>query len=326
MAANYPFDDDFRKAFDESDYGWSCLLAVDLTADMAVMTHLIAAGYTLEQVRAYVQEVNDKPIDELINLALLDDSDDPPALAALQIQTSRAVFDKAKVLCSSPYANERVLGVEIIMRKPGRTYRPEAVDIVCTMARDEADEHVLEVLSYALKHLDVENRSEYLHRLVDCPNEDTRFAVAYSLGGLNDPTALTDMIALSRDTKDETRDWATFGLHLGMDAGEEREDRQDVRDALYDRLTDPHEDTRYEALDGLAKHKDPRVLEPLLAALQEESVFTLAVDAAKEIGDPSLYESLVELRDWWDVDSELLEEAIESCNPKKSHQHSGGEK
>ena len=49
--------------------------------------------------------------------------------------------------------------------------------------------------------------------------------------------------------------------------------------------------------------------------LKSESVYALAVEAAQLIADPQLYADLCVLREWWDVDKELLEDAISACSP-----------
>jgi hypothetical protein len=42
-------------------------------------------------------------------------------------------------------------------------------------------------------------------------------------------------------------------------------------------------------------------------------VGTLPIEAAMELADPSLLESLEELEEWWDEDPELLKAAIRAC-------------
>ena len=69
-----------------------------------------------------------------------------------------------------------------------------------------------------------------------------------------------------------------------------------------------------EALTGLVKRGDTRVLRPLMAALQGEAVGSQDVQSAKDLGSPELLPALEALRSWWDVDAELLEGAIVSCN------------
>ena len=79
------------------------------------------------------------------------------------------------------------------------------------------------------------------------------------------------------------------------------------------KAADPDGDTRAEALDGLVQRHDPRVLPFLLRALQSDQVGSLEVQAARDLGSTELVTSLEKLKEWWDVDRELLESAIAQC-------------
>lgn len=125
-----------------------------------------------------------------------------------------------------------------------------------------------------------------------------------------DPATL---IALSRDADDEVRDWATFQLGSQLEL-----DRADVRQALTDRLDDPDLDTRCEAFVGLARRGEECAVRPLLKALKGKTVTTLMVEAAGLFGRPEFAPVLQELRSWWDVDPEILEEAIARCSGERS--------
>jgi HEAT repeat protein len=131
-----------------------------------------------------------------------------------------------------------------------------------------------------------------LARLASFRDARVRGAVASALPGLTgdneDPVAVDALVALTADEDQQVRDWACFGLGTQMGA-----DSQEVRDALAARLDDPHDDTRAEAFMGLARRRDPRVVEPLLAALTRETIFTLEVDAAGEYADPRFHPLVV---------------------------------
>lgn len=305
--SNYPFDDRFRLLVDEQS-DWYGLINAGEPYPQIFEDY----GYSNDLIRSYIKELKEKPIDELVALALIDDSDGSPALIVLQQRTSRDVFDKAIQLCEGENPKGRVLGVEVIMRQPGLNFKSEAAAIVCNMAQTETDFGVLEVLAYALSHLDVDDRSSYLKRMAAVPDSDTRQAVAYSLCLLEDDVAVKLLIDLSADEDDEVRNWATFGLHP---RDKKLPDSPEIRNALFARVHDPHEEARHEALLGLAQYKDGRVVEPLIDALNAESVWELAVEAAEEIGRPELLSHLTKLRVWWDVNPELLDRAIAACTP-----------
>jgi hypothetical protein len=69
---------------------------------------------------------------------------------------------------------------------------------------------------------------------------------------------------------------------------------------------------------GLARRKDPRVLELLLKELTSKSVGLEAIEAAEELCDPRLIPALVDLKKWWPGNSrsnaEWLDRVIASCS------------
>ena len=71
------------------------------------------------------------------------------------------------------------------------------------------------------------------------------------------------MLKLTADTDEDVRDWAAFGIGVLGDI-----DSPEVRDALAACLQDANEEVREEAMVGLAKRKDQRVLPALRSALQ----------------------------------------------------------
>ena len=71
---------------------------------------------------------------------------------------------------------------------------------------------------------------------------------------------------------------------------------------------------------GLARRRDPRMVEPLLADLENGYVGSLLAEAASEIADPRLYPALMQVQEQWKANEaewlyRRLEEAIEKCRP-----------
>src|SRR5262249_24072368 len=120
-------------------------------------------------------------------------------------------------------------------------------------------------------------------------------------------------IELSEDEDEDVRDWATFGLGTQIDL-----DTPQIREALAMRLDDSGE-AQGEAMVGLARRKEERVLKPLLEALSWADPGGLILEAAEEYADPRLYQALLQLKAR-QTNSEgyykdYLEAAIKACNP-----------
>ena len=256
--------------------------------------------------------------EELIRLALTETDDDAARepVTVLHYKGTRDVLDAAAGLCFSSVERERELGADILgqLGVPDRTFPSESFDILTRMLRTESAPTVLESIGVALGHLRDIRAVPLLLPLASHPDADVRFGVVIGLTGHDNPDAIAGLIQLSRDEDAHVRDWATFALGTQTDA-----DTPEIRDALFARTIDLDDDTRGEALVGLARRKDSRVVEPLIRELSGGCFGPLAVEAAEQIGDPRLYSTLKALEHVWPADSpdeQLLADALASCSPR----------
>ena len=154
-----------------------------------------------------------------------------------------------------------------------------------------------------------------LLRFQQHPDAAVRHGVVFGLLGHTDPNAVACLIRLSADPEPHVPDWATFGLAVQIDI-----DAPELRAALIARLHDPDGDTAGEAMVGLARRKDARVVAPLLELLQLGDVGSLPLEAAVALADPVLLPALEQIRAQWngkhDWQYELLAEAIVACTPR----------
>ena len=133
-------------------------------------------------------------------------------------------------------------------------------------------------------------------------------AMGALLGAMERQTeAIAALVALSRDEDEEVRSWATFGL-----ASQCEVDTDAVRQALVDRFDEEDVEVRGEALVGLARRGDPRVIEPLATELRGETVGVLAVEAASLMPSRRFVDALEALAKV-EPDDALLTEALERC-------------
>lgn len=308
-----PLETQFRLLANKQSDLWG-LINAKIKAELALHSRPFEdAGYSIDELEVYIQTLKNKTIDELVSLALEDQADQSPSLIILQTLNSMVVIEKALQLCASKNSEDRVLGVNILMYQTDSQFRSIAVKTLIDLARMESDSAVLEVLAYALFQLDVADRSQYLQRAATCLVASTRKAAATSLSSLADNIAINLLITLSEDIEGDVRNWATFGL---QPADKDLPNKEEIRDALFARVHDCHEEARHEALLGLAQYKDQRVIAPLIESITSEEVWELSVEAAKAIGSVQLYPYLLELQKWWKLDPELLNQAITACAPK----------
>jgi HEAT repeat protein len=254
-------------------------------------------------------------VDELIAFLLGGPEEDPywDAVGALHWRGTREVLDRAVGLCRSPCAVERRAGADILgqLEVPERSFPEEGRGVLRAMLEREEDSGVLRAILIALSHHRSPEIVAPASRFRRHADPNVRLAVVFALTGLEDAGSIGTLIELTSDSVAYVRDWATFALGSQI----EQVDTTEIREALVERLADPDDDTRAEAIIGLARRGDRRMLPALRDELASGSVGRLAIEAAALVGDPQLYPLLAALQSWWDVDVELLGEAIQACSP-----------
>jgi HEAT repeat protein len=259
--------------------------------------------------------------DELVRLALaaqeLDDDDRWDAIRTLHFRGGQSEFDLAVALTKSAEAKARALGAGILAQL-GYTsdkfiFPLESVNILIELLSDVAEE-VIWSAAHALGHRKDERSIPHLCGLADHPSEDVRYAVACALGGFENEFALSTLIKLTADADTDVRDWATFGLGTLLNW-----DTLQIRSALFARASDEDDDTRGEALVGLAVRKDERAFELVKVELQRADVGSLIFEAAEHLADSRLLPYLIKQREGIDEEADsfwlhTLDDAVRACS------------
>lgn len=214
------------------------------------------------------------------------DSDAPwEAVSALRKLGNREVLERAAAWCSSQEPLKRARGADVLaqigktVEHPSNSFPEESFAIVSSMLTRETELRPLISAIHALGHIEVGRAVNLLVQYQLHPDENVRFAVATALGHFaDDPLAIPALIQLTTDVDADVRDWATFGLGV-LGQG----DSPEIRDALAARLNDSCNDAREEAMIGMAKRRDMRILSPLLTSLEGASVPDRAIEAAGEM-------------------------------------------
>jgi len=203
----------------------------------------------------------------------------------LQDIGSKEVLDRATASCCSHNPLERARGADILAQlgktigHPSNIYPQESFVAVSTLVRTETESLPLRAAIHALGHIANPLAVSLVAKHHTHTDPEVRFAVACALGNFPDNQhAAAALVSLTRDEDDDVRDWATFGIGaLG------KLDTPEIRDALESRLADSSEDVQQEAIAGLARMRDQRVLSALLSALSQPTVAEITIDAACEM-------------------------------------------
>ena len=264
-----------------------------------------------------------RTIDELVQCALTEPDEDRAwdAVGVLHFRSTREVLDAAMTLCASSVAKERELGANILgqfgcFEQQPYPFFDETVERLLAMLPGEEDPDVLSAIGVGLGHRHDSRGIEPLSTLKNHPHEDVRYGVVMGLAGQTDPLAIQTLIDLTRDEVTTIKDWATFTLGLLCDI-----DTSAIREALWQRLGDTDNDTRCEAFAGLAQRHDESIIPKLIAELRHQTIYRLAIEAARDLASPKLLDVLQELELDFKDDAEfgpLIQDAIASCTKSTS--------
>ncbi|MBN8465359.1 HEAT repeat domain-containing protein [Corallococcus exiguus] len=240
---------------------------------------------------------------ELVAIALLDVKGDWTwaALEALRKRDREELFAAAEQLLRSPSTRERARGAVLLAQAAGhdaeehRERRARCAEALLAALPTEQAPPVLKAMGYTLGYLEDARALPALRALKDHPDARVREGVARGLmPHHHDSVALQTLMELSRDGDTSVREEVLSGLAL-KDEGEV--DTPALRDAFLDRVSDEDSGIRADALVGLARRKDPRVLVHLRHELERPPVEIAAIEAARYLEDASLLPLLLAVRE-----------------------------
>lgn len=224
-------------------------------------------------------------------------------LAVLHARGTRDVLDAAIALSGAKDPRSRSLGVTILgqLGSPERTFPEECCDVLIEVIHREQDRDVLIATVFAFGHLGNRRCDDLLIGLRNHSDEDVRHGVAFSLCGATSDAAVVTLLKLMDDPYEMARDWATTSIGQTMSI-----DGPEIRAALLSRVNDSDIFVRAEALHGLARRRDNRVVPYLIAELSTSGEHKgLFADAAQ---------SYLDLNDDLNTDCERLKRLLKSPN------------
>jgi HEAT repeat protein len=227
-------------------------------------------------------------IDELFARTLVGDYEDEApweAVRELRRIGSRRVFDRAVEWSGASDPMIRARGLDVLAQigrtadHPSNSFPDECFSVVQRVLRGEREIRPLDSAIAALGHLDNPAGIPLILQHRSHPDSEIRLSVACALGSFsNDARSAECLMVLMKDEDEEVRDWATFELGVTADL-----DTPEIRDALVERLSDPNEDVRQEAMAGLGKRRDRRVLPLLVATLEQSDAAIPVIEAVRDM-------------------------------------------
>lgn len=200
-------------------------------------------------------------------------------VSALRSRPSDFVFSKCIELIDSEIIKEKIAGIDVLAQLgvKERPFYKETIELFFDLIKKEKDSKLLSSTLIAISHNNdklKQKQIEIISSFKSHRSSNVRYGVVLSLLGLNNSKAIETLIALSNDKKESVRDWATFGLGTQIDI-----DNDFIRNALWNRVNDNDQDTKLEAIVGLAKRKDFRIKEIIKRELTDGEFGTLLFEA-----------------------------------------------
>jgi len=175
------------------------------------------------------------------------------------------IFDRVTQLSKAPDEKSRETAATLLGQNGVRNkFGPRGcLDQLLLMVPGERSVKVLSSIAFACGHLHEPGCIKALLHLKQHRDADVRYAIVHSLSGHEDNHAIQALIELSSDDDQDVRNWATFGIGSQIDT-----DTAEIRNALLARLQEADPEIRGEALVGLVRRNDKRVIAPLLRELE----------------------------------------------------------
>ncbi len=133
------------------------------------------------------------------------------------------------------------------------------------------------------KHLKF-NQIKFLEKFINSKSKNIRYALTFSLHGIEHDKAIKMLIKLANDRSPRIKDWATFGLGSQI-----KIDNEEIRSLLYKNCFSNDDQTKQEAIKGLANRKDERVKEIVFHELQHGNFGGLLFDTILNIKNGEEY-------------------------------------
>jgi len=125
---------------------------------------------------------------------------------------------------------------------------------------------------------------KFLEKFKKDKSKEIRYALVFSILKLEDETAIKTLIKLSDDRSPKIRNWALFGLGTQI-----KSDNKEIRKILYKHCFDKDEQSKQEAIKGLANRKDERVYEIILNELKSENLGSLIFETIMDIKNGEIF-------------------------------------
>jgi len=239
----------------------------------------------------------------------------------LRKRPNKEVYNKAFKLANSKIEKEKIIGIYVLAQlgfNP-RFQQEKTVDLYFNLLENEKSSKVISVILSSISHNNENLNEKQISKLIEFKTHkfiNVRFQLTLALSCLENENAIKTLIELSNDRDSDTRNWATFGIGTQVE-----NDTEEIRIALWNRVTDKDKITRLEAISGLAKRKDRKIKNILKTELENiDEDGSLILESIELFNDkdfvPLLEKKIIDNKKSKKVNEDWLLETINKLNEK----------
>ncbi|MCS3871018.1 hypothetical protein J3D55_003934 [Chryseobacterium ginsenosidimutans] len=192
-------------------------------------------------------------------------------------------------LIDSDDVKYKQIGIDILCQlgRKRKGFVKELFEKVFEIFETSTDENLIFTSLFAIGH-----NNEYLkvkqikalEKFQNSKSKNIRYALTFSLLGIENEKAIKMLINLAQDRSPRVQDWATFGLGTQIET-----DNEEIRNILYKNCFSKDDQTKQEALKGLANRNDERAKEIILQELKNGNFGGLLFDTILNIKNGEEY-------------------------------------
>ena len=212
----------------------------------------------------------------------------------LRKRPNKEVYNRAFELAKSSNEKEKIIGIYVLAQlgPNPRFQQKKTVDLYFKLLENEKSPKVISAILSSISHNNEILNEKQILKLIEFKKHtysDVRFQLTLALSCLENENAIKTLIELSQDKYSDIRNWSTFGLGSQIEIN-----NAEITKALWNRTNDKNQETKLEAIVGLANRKDSRIKEIIKRELKNDEYGALLFDAIETLNDTDFIPLLTE--------------------------------
>jgi hypothetical protein len=192
------------------------------------------------------------------------------------------MIEQCFCLINSKNIKDKIVGIDIISQLGiyRKKFLNDLLDKLFQNLKSEEEELLVSCL-IAIGHNNkkiTKQQLKTLSQFTDSKSKNIRYALVFAILTLTNEIAINILLKLSDDRSPKVRDWAVFGLGTQIEA-----DNSEIRNMLYKHCFDKDDQTKQEAIIGLANRNDRRIYEIIRAELNSNNFGSLLFETIMQL-------------------------------------------